>query len=51
MSDGPQPRVDSPHQKMLDFLAESDEVNSGIVPADPDWSELEKKIHGYLKDE
>lgn len=51
MPDEPQPHPESPHQRMLNFLTESDEINSDIVPVDPDWPELEKKIHGYLEGE
>jgi hypothetical protein len=50
MTDESQPHPDSPHQKMLDFLTESDQITSNIVPVDPDWPKLEEKIRDYVED-
>lgn len=48
MTDELHPHPESPHQRMLDFLAESDQVNADIVPTDPDWPALEKKFEQHL---
>ncbi|GAA4341100.1 MULTISPECIES: hypothetical protein [Streptomyces] len=47
----PEPLPDSPHQRMLDFLAESDAVTAHVVPTDPDWDAMIDRINRVLENE
>lgn len=50
MTEEHQPHPDSPHQRMLDFLAESESITADVAPADPDWPVLEDLLSNSLKD-
>ncbi|MET7694987.1 hypothetical protein ABZT06_45015 [Streptomyces sp. NPDC005483] len=47
----PEPLPDSPHQRMLDFLAESDEATAHVVPDAPDWDAMINRINRVLENE
>lgn len=49
--DIPEPLPDSPHQRMLDFLAESDAATAHVVPDVPDWDKMINRINRVLERE
>ncbi|WP_405535988.1 hypothetical protein OG787_20625 [Streptomyces sp. NBC_00075] len=41
----------SPHQRMLDFLAESDEIADNFTDEDPDWNAMISGFSRVLENE